>query len=130
MQNTQRSTSRDHWLGNAATNTVRRRTILGQFSKAMCITALFSVVCGGGAVWAAKRGGESNMDIVSEAASESRQLRSKAPPPDEALRQHWASFKSIPTIAQVMDVNTGWVRGRAMSIGLAVRPRDAIIRGA
>jgi hypothetical protein len=127
MPNIQRSTSRDQWLGNPATNTVRRRTVLGHLSKVMWITAVFSVVCGGGEVWAAKRGGESNMDIVSESASENRQFRSKADRRDEALRMHWASFKSIPTIAQVMDVNTGWVRCRAMSIGLAIRQRSALI---
>lgn len=129
MPTVQRSTSRDQWLGKATANTIRRRAILGQLSKAMCVTALFSVVWGGGDVWAAKRGGESNMDLVSEAASESRQLRSKVEPRDDTLRMHWASLKSIPTIAQVMDVKTGWVRGRAMSIGLAVRPRSAIIGG-
>jgi hypothetical protein len=129
MQNAQRSTSRDQWLGNPATNAVRRRTVLGHLSKVMWITAVFSVVCGGADVWAAKRGGESNMDIVSEPASESRHLRSKAERRDDALRMHWASFKSIPTIAQVMDVNTGWVRGRAMSIGLEIRPRSEIIGG-
>ena len=69
------------------------------------------------------------MDLVSEAAWENRQLRSKSEPRDDTLRMHWASFKGIPTIAQAMDVKTGWVRSRAMSIGLAVRPRSAINGG-
>jgi hypothetical protein len=129
MPTVQRSTSRDQWFGKVTANAIRRRTVLGQLSKAMCITALFSVVWGCGDVWAAKRGGESNMDLVSEAASENRQLRSKVEPRDDTLRMHWASFKSVPKIAQVMDVKTGWVRGRAMSIGLAVRPRSSIIGG-
>ena len=129
MSTVQRSTSRDEWLGKATANTIRRRTVLGQLSKAMCVTALFSVVWGCGDVWPAKRGGETNMDLVSEAAWENRQLRSKSEPRDDTLRMHWASFKSIPTIARVMDVKTGWVRGRAMSIGLMIRPRSAIIDG-
>ena|SRR5579859_3281875 len=127
MPTVQRSASRGQWPAQATANTIRRRTVLSQLSKAMCVTALFSVIWGGGDVSAAKRGGESTMDLVSEAASENRQLRSKAEPLDDMLRIHWASFKSIPKIAQVMDVKTGWVRGRAMSIGLAVRPRSAII---
>ncbi len=125
----QRSASSDQWLGKPTANRVRRRTVLGQLPKAMCVTALFSIMWGCGDVWAAKRGRESNMDLVSEAVSENRQSRSKAELRDDTLRMHWASFKSIPTIAQVMDVKTGWVRGRAMSIGLAVRPRSAIIDG-
>jgi len=102
--------------------------ILDNFSKAMCITALFSVVLGGSNGWTAKRGGESNMDLRSEAASENRQLL-RVETHEDALRMHWASFKSIPTIAQVMDVRTGWVRSHAMRIGLEVRPRSSIIGG-
>lgn len=128
MPTVQRITSRDEWPGNPTANTIRRRSVLGQLSKALSITAVFSVVWGGD-VSAAKRGGQSKMDLLSQAASENRQLRAKAEPRDDVLRMHWASFKSIPTIARVMDVKTGWVRSRAMSIGLAVRPRSAITGG-
>ena len=127
MPTVQRSASRDQWLEKPTANMIRRRAVLGRLSKAMCITALFTVVCGGGDVWAAKRGGESNMDLMPKAASENRSLRLTAETYEDALRTQWASFKSIPTIARVMDVKTGWVRSRAMSIGLAVRPRSAII---
>ena len=128
MPNVQRSTCWDRRLEHPKTNAVRRRMILDNFSKAMCITALFSVVLGGSNGWTAKRGGESNMDLRSEAASENRQLL-RVETHEDALRMHWASFKSIPTIAQVMDVRTGWVRSHAMRIGLEVRPRSSIIGG-
>ena len=118
---------RDHWLETAPI--MGRRTILGQLSKAMCITALFSVVWGSGDAWAGRCEGESSMGVLSEAAAANRRLGSNAEPCDDTLRMHWASFKSIPTIARVMDVKTGWVRSRAMSIGLTVRPRSTIIGG-
>jgi len=129
MPTVQRSTSRNQWAGEPTANTIRRRMVLGQLSKAMCITALFSVVLDGGNGWAAKRGGESNMDLRSEAALENRQLRLSVEMHEDALRMHWASFKSIPTIAQVMAVRTGWVRSHAKRIGLEVRPRSSIIGG-
>jgi hypothetical protein len=43
MPNVQRSTCWDRRLEHPKTNAVRRRMILDNFSKAMCITALLSV---------------------------------------------------------------------------------------
>lgn len=105
---------------------VRRRTVLGLLSQLMLAVVALLVVSGGGDVGTALRGGGINMDVVSEAGSESRNVSLKAGERDDELRGHWTSPKSMSTIAQAMDVKTCWVRVRATRLGLAPRLRSAI----